>query len=152
MRQSMVGGLTALLLVVGCASPEGSPLIEGPSIRSISPAPPYPPMAAMARLSGEIQVRGTLGPEGQVLTCASISGPRPLRPAAEAWVRQWIFQTAQGEETSFQVKVRFRMADDKGTEALSRYPWCVTGTSPALDTDPIIDPIAIQDESGDNHH
>ncbi|HET8715818.1 MAG TPA: energy transducer TonB [Holophagaceae bacterium] len=126
----------APLVLVGCSNPEGSALLEGPPMRSISPAPVYPPMARMARISGELQVQGTLGPGGQVLTCQARSGPPMLRPAAEAWVRQWAFQSPTEKETGFLVKVRFRMADDAGTEAYAQYPWCVTGAPATLDTTP----------------
>lgn len=126
----------APLVLVGCSNPEGSALLEGPPIRSISPAPEYPPMARMARISGELQVQGTLGPGGQVLTCHALCGPPMLRPAAEAWVRQWSFQSRPEGNAAFLVKVRFRMADDAGTEAYGRYPWCVTGAPATLDTTP----------------
>ena len=127
----------APLVLVGCSNPEGSALIEGPPIRSISPAPEYPPMARIARISGELQVQGTLGSGGQVLTCHALSGPPLLRPAAEAWVRQWSFQSRPEGGSVFLVKVRFRLADDAGTEAYARYPWCVTGRPPLPEVDPV---------------
>lgn len=127
----------APLVLVGCSNPEGSALLEGPPVRSISPAPVYPPMARMARLSGELQIQGTLGSGGQVLTCHARSGPPLLRPAAEAWVRQWSFQNRPEGSAVFLVKVRFRMADDAGTEVYAQYPWCVTGVPFPPTHDPV---------------
>ena len=127
----------ALMLALGiaCSPPEDTPVIEGPPLRSIGPAPNYPAMARMARISGEIQVGGTIDPEGLVTACEPIAGPPMLRSTAVAWVRQWTFEVPHTFGKPFLVKVRFRLADDKTTEAFARLPWCVTGVPSMTDTE-----------------
>lgn len=128
------------VLATGCTTPEDSPVIEGPRVLSLSmvPMPDYPPMARMARVSGEIELRGTLDSRGQVLTCEVISGPPMLRSTAITWVKLWAFQNPKPHDDAFIVRVRFRFADDESTKPLSRFPWCVTGKPPEPDIDPVI--------------
>jgi protein TonB len=55
-------------------------------------APPYPPEAKEAGVSGKVAVEVTISEEGQVIEATAISGPELLREAAVQAARQWIFK------------------------------------------------------------
>lgn len=130
MKTRLICALPILSLLAACSAPQDSPVIEGPSVLSISPAPPYPPMARMAGISGEMNLRGTLDSQGTVQTCTIESGPalRDLRTHALTWVRMWQFQPALSSgNRSFLVKVRYQLIEEGDGVHHPQYPWCVIG-------------------------
>jgi protein TonB len=56
--------------------------------------PEYLNALRAARVGGTVQVRITIDATGRVAKAESVSGPRPLREAAEQAVRQWRYQPA----------------------------------------------------------
>lgn len=52
---------------------------------------PFPPLARMAGAQGTVAVRVVVDSSGRVARTEAIEGPTLLRPAAEAWCRQWVF-------------------------------------------------------------
>jgi TonB family protein len=58
------------------------------------PSPPYPPLAKIAKIQGTVVVEVVVGPDGIPTSATAREGPPQLRPAAEAYARQWKFQPA----------------------------------------------------------
>jgi TonB family protein len=54
--------------------------------------PNYPIFAKQAKLSGEVKVEVMIAEDGRVIEAKTISGPEPLRDAAEEAARKWIFK------------------------------------------------------------
>ncbi|SRR5579885_1623624 len=61
----------------------------------------YPPLARMARISGIVIVRASLGADGSVQEASVLSGHPLLAKSAQANAREWRFrQLGQGRPTS----------------------------------------------------
>lgn len=58
------------------------------------PAPPYPPLAKIARIQGTVVVEITVGPDGIPLSAHAVEGPAQLRDTAEKYAMQWKFEPA----------------------------------------------------------
>jgi TonB family protein len=54
--------------------------------------PAYPLFAKQLRVSGEVKVEVTINEDGRVIAAKAISGPHPLRPAAEDAAWKWVFK------------------------------------------------------------
>jgi TonB family protein len=54
--------------------------------------PGYPIFAKQAKVSGEVKVEVMIAEDGRVIEVKTISGPEPLREAAEEAARQWVFK------------------------------------------------------------
>jgi TonB family protein len=54
--------------------------------------PVYPQFAKQLRVSGEVKVEVTIDEGGRVIAAKAISGPNPLRPAAEDAAWKWAFK------------------------------------------------------------
>jgi TonB family protein len=54
--------------------------------------PDYPIFAKQAKLSGEVRVEVMIAEDGRVIEAKTVSGPEPLREAAEEAARKWIFK------------------------------------------------------------
>jgi TonB family protein len=54
--------------------------------------PVYPQFAKQLRVSGEVKVEVTIDEGGRVIAAKAISGPSPLRPAAEDAAWKWAFK------------------------------------------------------------
>jgi TonB family protein len=112
------------------ASPRaaGTPLVEPPapatssdsprSTRTPSRTPPrliqggtpeYSNVLRAARISGVVDVQVTIDETGRVTQAVAVSGPRPLRDAAERAVRTWRYDpaTVDGVRASAQATVTF---------------------------------------------
>ncbi len=74
----------------------------------IPPMPPYPSVARMALIQGEVVVEMIIGPTGIPLSAKAIQGPPQLRPTTESHALQWRFEPviADGKPQS----VRTRMS------------------------------------------
>lgn len=58
------------------------------------PAPPYPAMARIAKISGTVVVEIIIGTDGVPISAHAIEGPVQLRPTAESYAMQWRFEPA----------------------------------------------------------
>ena len=80
--------------------------------RTFAPAPEYPPTARIKGISGVVMVMLVVGTDGRVRHTYATAGPAELKPAAEAAVRQWIYQPTlldgQPVEVTTTVPVPFR--------------------------------------------
>lgn len=139
-----LGSIFTVLLGVSiglaCTTPSGSPLLEGPTIVEIPPPTGYPPLARMARISGELDLRGSIDSTGKVLDCVVVSGPalRDLRAHASDWVYKWRFQPVpESSQRHFLVRVRYRLIE-KGHELPPPCAGCLTEifTPPSDTVDP----------------
>jgi TonB family protein len=64
-------------------------VLLGNATRRVLPA--YPQFAKQLRVSGEVKVEVTIDEGGRVIAAKAISGPLPLRPAAEDSAWKWSF-------------------------------------------------------------
>jgi len=55
------------------------------------PMPPYPPLAKMARIQGNVQVQLLVGPDGVPISARAVQGPYQLRASAEKYAMTWTF-------------------------------------------------------------
>jgi TonB family protein len=71
--------------------------------------PEYPSVLRANRISGVVEVRLTIDETGRVTQAAAVSGPAPLRGAAERAVRTWVYEpaTVNGVRTSATTTVSF---------------------------------------------
>lgn len=98
-------------------SPEGPVSVAWPSLTPlIRPrTPSFPAMARVAGVQGQVTVKVLLGRNGAVAQAEAVDGPAMLRPAAEAWCRQWVFAPVEAEgrpvEAASQITLAFRMKD-----------------------------------------
>lgn len=60
-------------------------------------APTYPPEAKAAGITGKVEVQVTISEKGLVIEAIPISGPEPLREAAEQAAKQWVFTPAKAD-------------------------------------------------------
>lgn len=62
----------------------------GSAIKKVAPA--YPAEAKAAGVTGRVEVQVTISEQGQVIEAIAISGPEPLREAAEQAAKEWAFE------------------------------------------------------------
>jgi len=60
-------------------------------VRKQPAAPPYPPVARIARIQGTVVVQITIGPDGVPMVVRALEGPIQLRSTAEDYAWQWRF-------------------------------------------------------------
>jgi protein TonB len=79
-----------------------------------SVAPPYPELAKLAHISGEVSVQAIIGRDGRLLNLRAISGHPLLVEAALNAVRQWRYRpyllNGQPVEVETQITVNFTLA------------------------------------------
>jgi protein TonB len=56
------------------------------------PVPPYPPLAKMARIQGNVLVQLLVGPDGVPISARAVQGPYQLRAFAESYAMTWKFE------------------------------------------------------------
>jgi len=76
-------------------------------------APKYPPLAALARVSGTVAVRVTIDGSGSVTKAEVVSGHPLLRRFAEEAARKWRFERAPTESRTTEVKFRFSLLPER---------------------------------------
>lgn len=112
----MAGGL------LGAQAPAASPAVAPTPVAwsALTPrirpsAPPFPGMARIAGVQGRVAVRAFLDRNGTVVRAEATEGPAMLRPAAEAWCRQWTFAPVEVDgkpvEAVSQITLAFRLKD-----------------------------------------
>lgn len=70
----------------------------------------FPPLARVAGTQGTVSVRVVLDRSGRVARAEAIEGPALLRPAAEAWCRQWAFAPVVVDGMPVQAVTRLDLA------------------------------------------
>jgi protein TonB len=67
-----------------------SQVLEAKLIRRVMPV--YPALARQARISGMVELKGVIAPDGTVQRLQVLSGHPLLVPAAVEAVKQWLYQ------------------------------------------------------------
>ena len=87
---------------------EGAKLIFGPK-------PEYPPLAKMARISGEVRLDALISKDGTIQNLKVISGHPLLVSAAMAAVQRWRYQptllNGEAVEVATEIDVNFTLAE-----------------------------------------
>jgi TonB family protein len=91
--------------------------ISSPSSGALLPkaavAPKYPPLAALASVSGTVVVRATIDESGGVLRADVLSGHDLLRGAAAEAARKWKFEPAAVQTRTSTIRFRFVLLGQK---------------------------------------
>lgn len=76
-------------------------------------APSYPPLARTARVQGDVVVQILVGITGVPTSARALTGPLPLRSAAESYAMAWRFEpflwNGVPQESRFNLTVSFRL-------------------------------------------
>jgi len=77
------------------------------------PKPQYPPLARQARIQGTVRFTAIIGVDGRIQNLTLVSGHPLLVPAAQAAVKEWVYQPTllNGEpvEVVTQIDVNFTL-------------------------------------------
>ncbi|HLO66806.1 MAG TPA: energy transducer TonB [Holophaga sp.] len=77
------------------------------------PAPPYPPLAKIARIQGTVVVEIVVGPDGIPQSAHAVEGPQQLRQTAEQYAMGWKFEPAMlngvAQTARFKLTMPFRL-------------------------------------------
>lgn len=78
--------------------------------------PEYPRLARMARIQGDVVLHAVIGKGGEIEGLRIVSGPPPLRAAAQSAVRQWRYRpyllNGRPIEVETQITVKFILGRD----------------------------------------
>lgn len=106
----MVSRLIVCAIFFGCAA-------LGTTANTLVPkaavAPKYPPLAAMARVSGTVAVRVTIDDAGSVTKAGVVSGHTLLRQASADAARKWRFERAPGQTRTTELKFKFSLLPER---------------------------------------
>jgi TonB family protein len=98
------------VLFLGCA------LLTGPG-KSVIPkaavAPKYPPLAALARVSGNVVIRVEIDASGSVTKAELVSGHPLLAKGALDAARRWRFESEPIQARTTEVKFKFVMLPEQ---------------------------------------
>jgi periplasmic protein TonB len=74
-----------------------------------SPKPAYPLGARFQRVEGDVVVRVLIAENGTIEKATAVTGPQPLRGAAESAVRQWRYKPyiVDGKPVKVQTEMNF---------------------------------------------
>jgi TonB family protein len=101
-------GRVALLLAFAQSTP------SSPSLLAVKLEPPvYPPIAMAARVSGDVDLKITLRPDGTPESVQAESGPQMLKQAAVDSASRSRFQLASGDHAEASYQLVYRFALDK---------------------------------------
>ncbi|MBI4911730.1 MAG: energy transducer TonB [Acidobacteria bacterium] len=123
--------LITIFFMISCASPESAPnsipdsqlilsdnnLYEVPQkyikIKNQPDPPPYPAMAKIAQITGDIILLVKINSNGVPISARAISGPPQLKSTAENYIMQWLFHPAiikgKAEPVVFKFTMTFRL-------------------------------------------
>lgn len=76
-------------------------------------APKYPPLAALARVSGTVTVRVKIDGFGNVTEAEIVSGHTLLRQAAKDAAKQWKFDGALSQTRTGELKFKFSLLPER---------------------------------------
>ena len=71
--------------------------------------PAYPPMARIARVQGDVEVRLTIGRDGQVQSAVAVDGPPLLRPVALDSAQRSAFVCVLCESAAISLECKFEI-------------------------------------------
>ena len=123
------------LLLAALLLPQASTLRAGPSIPVITeanarshatshPEPTYPPIAMAARVAGDVILRITISPSGEVTATHVLSGPAMLQGAAIEAIKHWSFQpfllNGSPSAITTTITLSFHLAGNGETKAQSQ--------------------------------
>ena len=98
------------VLFISCA-------LLGASEKTLFPkaaiAPKYPPLAALARVSGDVVIRAEIDASGRVIKAELISGHPLLAKAALDSARRWRFESAPTPDRTTEVEFKFVMLPEQ---------------------------------------
>ena len=84
-------------------------------------APVYPPLAKLSGVQGTVGLQLSVNELGMPWNVKGVEGPLPLRPAAEAFVRQWLFEPVWKDGKPVYVhsvlRIAFRLQDVPNLDA-----------------------------------
>ena len=97
-------------MFLGCTllSTPGNSLIPKAAV-----APKYPPLAALARVSGNVAVRVAIDGSGGVTKAELVSGHPLLSKAAVEAAKKWRFERAPIQSRTTEVKFRFSLLPER---------------------------------------
>jgi protein TonB len=74
-----------------------------------SPKPAYPPAARLQRVEGDVVVRVLISENGTIEKATAVTGPVPLRGAAESAMQQWRYKPyiVEGKPIKVQTEMNF---------------------------------------------
>lgn len=78
-------------------------------------APTYPPLAALAKVSGEVNILITIDQQGNVTTINNIDGHPLLKKFTEACIKLWKFKAI--DTNSIQIPIKFVFTLNQETDA-----------------------------------
>jgi protein TonB len=81
-------------------------------------APQYPPIAVAARVSGEVVVRVSIGPDGTVLKAEVVSGPEMLRISAIQTAKKWKFISGPATNRVSTVRFSYRLLSEDDSDEM----------------------------------
>ena len=77
------------------------------------PAPPYPPLAKIAHIQGNVVVEIVVGPDGIPVSARAVEGPTQLRAMAEDYAMKWKFEPAMSngvaQSARFKLTLNFKL-------------------------------------------
>jgi TonB family protein len=145
MNKQSVLPFAALVLTLACMPDANSPVLKGPPVVQIPEPDKYPPIARLARVQGEVIVRGTVDADGKIIDCVAEEGPPILRPSSQAWVRAWRFSPSpEPQPRMVQVRVRYLIFEPDMAHPPRLFPWCVSTTPGLPESDPVITTTTVQ--------
>jgi TonB family protein len=103
---------TSLSAAAAQETPPHDRVSAGPVVMKL-PAPIYPPIALAARVSGSVELKLMLRPDGTVDSEEVVSGPAMLKQAALGLVSRTVFECKGCTETvtPFQVVFKFELGE-----------------------------------------
>jgi TonB family protein len=79
-------------------------------------APHYPPIAVLARVVGQVEVRVNIGSDGVVLSSEYESGPRMLQTPSTDAAKKWKFEADTGSNRVSILRFSYALLDEKAPD------------------------------------
>lgn len=105
MKNLLLAGIVILVLTAPAVLAQESTATGELAVRRFV-APEWGLVARLARVQGDVKVRATIAPSGEVSKTEVLSGPRLLTSHAESAIRQWKFDPT-GTEVSIEITVHY---------------------------------------------
>jgi TonB family protein len=105
--------ICAMFLGCGLLGTPGNSLFPKAAV-----APKYPPLAALARMSGSVAVRVAIDDSGSVTKAEVVSGHPLLSKAAVEAAKKWRFESAPIQTRTTELKFRFSLLPEQNDSDL----------------------------------
>jgi TonB family protein len=109
-EETMVLRLIISVMFLGCALASAA---ESTLMPKAAVAPKYPPLGAMARVSGTVVVRVTIDAFGNVTKAEAVAGHNLLKQAAVDAARKWKFESELRGTRTAELKFRFSLLPER---------------------------------------